>query len=173
MSDLVTILTRIVLVRFILGQYDIVAFWGNNMICSPLEATIWYVILLRTTNLVSYGGKMKSSLDSDCHWKSQSFLEEKKKNNSRSLQFIGTVMVISNPSALKAWGFQSWTILEVWVDVFGEEHGLQWSCQNNSDPDDIYSDSVGSTPKLGQRYPIECTLHLCFAKFGSPWILCL
>lgn len=39
-----------------------------------------------------------------------------------------------------------------------------------TDLDNISSVSVRSISKLGQIYPIECTLHLCLREFSSSWI---
>lgn len=76
MSDLVTVLTRMVLVRFTLGQYDIVDFEDYQF------------SKLRRKNEIFSGLRLPLKV---------SKFPRGKKNNSRSLQFIGTVMVISNP----------------------------------------------------------------------------
>lgn len=85
MPDLGTILTRIVLGILIPGQYGIVA--------SDQFRKVMRENGLRPAR------------------KSQSFLEKKIKSLS-SLWFIDTMMGISNPSALKSWWFQGWTVFE-------------------------------------------------------------
>lgn len=69
------------------------------------------MVLLLLTNLERSRGKMESPLDSDLHESLKVSLRKKK--SPSSLWFIDTMMGISNPSALKSWWFQGWTVFEV------------------------------------------------------------
>ena len=79
------------------------------------------LLILRTTDLERWEGKMESPLDSDS---AESLKDILRKKGPSSLWFTDTVLGISNQSTPKSKSCQSWTVFEIWMDVSGEEQGL-------------------------------------------------